>query len=161
MEPNSLLNEAIHKDIKRIFELHEKRVFVYNEFEIRFKEYLLDAPSFNSDKLQSICKEIGDQMNIISQEILGIKSNFSPQVYNQKKLFNLVEKIQDLEQNKFKKTLEFYINEQQRLEKLADTDEFELVFKDNQTQMRKGLNDIKLEINECLEEMRYELYENL
>lgn len=102
MDEKNLLTGEIRKDLIQVFYLQEKRVRVYDDFDVKFKEFLLDAPDFNPTKLELICKETGNEMNCISREIIQIKLNFSPQVYNVPFLFNLVERLQDLEQLKFK-----------------------------------------------------------
>ena len=101
-----LLKQEINKQIKEIFDLQEKRVYLLNEFDIKFKEYLLDAPKFQLDKLKLLCKTITDEMNLISSQILTIKSNFSNQVFDLKNLFNLVEKLQSNEQIKFQDVID-------------------------------------------------------
>lgn len=102
MDQKNLLTDEIRKHLKQVFNLQEKRVRIYDDFDVRFKEYLLDAPDFNSARLESICRETAEEMNSISREIILIKSNFSPQVYNMPIVFNLVEKLQHFEQQKFK-----------------------------------------------------------
>lgn len=97
-----MLNEELKKNLKEIFSLQERRVHLSNEFETQFKEYLLDAPNFNLNKLKLICGQTSDQMNLISKRILEIKSDFSEQVFNAPGLFKLVERLQQNEQIKFK-----------------------------------------------------------
>ena len=105
-----MLKQEINKQIKEIFDLQEQRVYLSNEFETSFKEYLLDAPNFDMNKLKQLCKDTSDKMNSISQKIIIIKNNFSSQVYDVKILYDLVEYLQSNEQTKFqlvKKTFEF------------------------------------------------------
>lgn len=97
-----LLKIELKKNLKEIFDLQEQRVHLSNEFETRFKEYLLDAPHFDLNKLKDLCKEISERMNSISKQVLEIKLKFSPQVYNSNVLFKLVERLQNHEQIKFK-----------------------------------------------------------
>merc|ERR1739836_131708 len=113
----------------------------------------------NSKKLQLICKEISDQLNLVSKEILAIKQIFSNEVYNVQSLYKLVESLQSNESIKFQLTLELYVLEQERLEKLAFTDEHEFVYHGKINDLKKKLADTKLKINECLEELRYEMYD--
>lgn len=102
MNQNNLLTDEISKELKQVFSLQEDRVRIYDDFDIKFKEYLLDAPDFNSTKLEVICKETADKMNSISQGIIKIKLKFSFQVYDVPDLFHLVDKLQGLEEEKFK-----------------------------------------------------------
>jgi len=97
-----LLKLELNKQLKEIFELQEERVHVSNKFETSFREYLLDAPNFDLKKLQLICKTISEEMNVISSKIISIKNCFSPQVYNIKRLYELVELLQTHEETKFK-----------------------------------------------------------
>jgi hypothetical protein len=97
-----LLKLELNKQLKEIFDLQEERVHVSNKFETSFREYLLDAPNFDLKKLQLICKTISEEMNVISSKIISIKNCFSPQVYNIKRLYELVELLQTHEENKFK-----------------------------------------------------------
>lgn len=97
-----------YKDsIKSIFDLQEKRVHVWNEFDLKFKEYTLDAPDFELKKLQLICKEISDQLNAISTEIIALKETFSQDHSITKAIFKLVEKLQENEQVKFQLVRKF------------------------------------------------------
>ncbi len=99
---NNLFKEELKNNIKQVFELQEQRVYVWNEFDIRFKEYTLDAPNFRLRRLQLICKETSDQLNSISKQIIAIRDSFSSEVYNVKRLYNLVADLQESEQVKFK-----------------------------------------------------------
>ena len=108
MDDKYLFKQEINQQIKEIFELQEKRVHTLNEFDIKYKEYLLDAPKFQLDKLKLLCKTTSDEMNLISSQILKIKSNFSSQVFDMKNLFNLVEKLQSNEQIKFQDVNVFF-----------------------------------------------------
>ena len=96
-----ILKEDLNKFLQQIFQLQEERVLYWNEFELQFKEYLLDAPNFDLEKLKLICKGIGNKMNDISSKILSIKSNFSNQEHGIKKINDLIEKLQTNEQMKF------------------------------------------------------------
>lgn len=97
----SLFKTELRQLIKQVFELQEQRVHVWNEFDLKFKEYTLDAPNFRLKRLQLICKEISDQLNSISMQIIDIREKFSSEVFNVKKLYNLVADLQASEQIKF------------------------------------------------------------
>lgn len=97
-----MLTGEIRQELKQVFNFQEDRVRIYDDFDIKFKEYLLDAPDFNLTILETICKETADRMNSISQRIIEIKLKFSPQVYDVPLLFELVKKLQSLEKEKFK-----------------------------------------------------------
>ncbi len=97
----SLFKAELRQLIKQVFELQEQRVHVWNEFDLKFKEYTLDAPNFRLKRLQLICKEISDQLNSISMQIIDIREKFSSEVFNVKKLYNLVADLQASEQIKF------------------------------------------------------------
>ena len=90
------------ESIKSIFDFQEQRVHVWNEFDLLFKEYTLDAPYFDLKKLQLICKDIGDELNSISSKIILIKEAFSQNRAITKDLHKLIEKLQENEQIKFK-----------------------------------------------------------
>ena len=97
-----MLKTELNKQLKEIFDLQEERVHISNTFETMFREYLLDAPKFDLKKLKLICKSISDEMNIISAKMIAIKNTFSNQVFNIKRLYDLVEKLQTCEETKFK-----------------------------------------------------------
>ena len=155
----SLLKKELNEQLRQVFGLQQERVLLLNDFEIKFKEYLLDAPNFDFENLKKICKTTTDEMNRVSAEILAIKRNFSSDCFNIATLYNLVDRLQDYEATKFKLTLSFYMLDQERLEKLAQTDEFEIEFGHRLLNIRKEITDIKLLINDCLEEMRYEMFD--
>ncbi len=97
-----MLKAEINSQLKQLFSLQEQRVLLLNEFEVKFKEYLLDAPDFKHAKLAAICKQVSDDMNDVSMKILSIKRTFGPECFNLVNLFGLVEQLQSFEQNKFK-----------------------------------------------------------
>ena len=101
--PNNknLLKDELRKQVQQILKLQEERVHVWNEFDVKFKEYILDAPHFELKKLQSICRLISEQLNLISMQIIAIKNQFSNDVFDVKNLYDLVEKLQSNEQIKF------------------------------------------------------------
>lgn len=98
---SSLFKAEQSKLIKEIFELQEQRVHIWNEFDLKFKEYTLDAPNFRLKRLQLICKEISDQLNSISTQMIAIREKFSKEVFNVHRLHELVERLQEHEQIKF------------------------------------------------------------
>jgi hypothetical protein len=96
--------------MKTLFLLQEERVLVYKEFSSYFKEYLIDinikkensatvSENLNFIQFRFICKQISEKFNKISLQILEIKKNLSD---NRKNLINLIQKLQDYEENKFK-----------------------------------------------------------
>lgn len=100
-KPGELLKEEVKKNLREVFDLQEQRVHIWNEFDLRFKEYTLDAPNFELRKLQLICKEIGEQLNSVSAQIIQIRERFSSDVYNVRSVHDLVERLQSNEQMKF------------------------------------------------------------
>jgi hypothetical protein len=101
MASGDLFKGEVKQNLREVFELQTQRVHIWNEFDLRFKEYTLDAPSFELKKLQLICKEIGEQLNSVSMQIIRIKEKFSSDVYNVKSLYELLEQLQSNEQMKF------------------------------------------------------------
>lgn len=97
----ALFKEEVKKNLKEVFDLQEQRVHIWNEFDLRFKEYTLDAPNFELRKLQLICKEIGEQLNAVSAQIIQIREKFSNDVYNVRSVHDLLERLQSNEQMKF------------------------------------------------------------
>jgi hypothetical protein len=71
-----------------------------NEFETKFKEYLLDAPNFDLNKLQLMCKDVSNEMNIISKNILTIKND--ELMKDDKNIIGLIERLQSGEESKLK-----------------------------------------------------------
>lgn len=102
----ALLKSELRTHLKKLFDLQEERVHVWCDFDTRFKEYCLSAPQFDLKKLQLICKQISEKMNSISSRILEIKNMFSPEVYNIRSVYELVERLQTNEQLKFQTVLE-------------------------------------------------------
>jgi hypothetical protein len=88
--------------LKQVLTLQEQRVLLLAEFEIKFKEYLLDAPNFNHEKLKALCKRVSEDMNEVSSRILAVKRTFSTECFNLPVLYGLIERLQSLEQHKFK-----------------------------------------------------------
>ena len=93
--------------IRRLFELQQQRVLTFNEFEIKFKEYLLDAPKFQLERLKLICKQIGDAFNEINRQIIEqvlnyLKETTAAAANDNASLIKLVESIQENEEVKFK-----------------------------------------------------------
>jgi hypothetical protein len=97
-----LLKTEVSNQLKQLFAFQEQRVLLLNEFEIKFKEYLLDAPDFKHAKLAAICKQVSEDMNDVLMRILAIKKTFSPECFNMSGLYGLIEQLQTHEQNKFK-----------------------------------------------------------
>lgn len=153
----SLLKLELTRQIKAIFALQEERVLIGNDFDVQFKEYLLEAPNFELNKLQLICKAVSERMNKVTQSIMDIKVQFSDEMFAAHALHKLVEQLQTLEATKFKATLELFIAEQERLEKLETTDEFEAIYIARIKILKQRISETKLEINDCLEELRYEM----
>jgi hypothetical protein len=98
----SLLKVEINKQLKELFSLQQKRVLISNEFEIGFKEYLLDAPNFNFNKLQTLCQQITNQMNAVSADVIKIRNLFSMDMFAIDRIYKLIEMLQDREQLKLK-----------------------------------------------------------
>ena len=102
LAPNkNLLKDELCKQVQQILKLQEERVHVWSDFDVKFKEYTLDAPHFELCKLQSICRLISEHLNLISMQIIAIKNQFSNDVFDVKNLYDLVEKLQANEQIKF------------------------------------------------------------
>ena len=107
-QPDSyLLKNEINQQLKHLLMLQEQRVLVLNEFELKFKEYLLDAPDFNFTILKTICKSASHELNSISTRIIEIKKYFDEDCFNIIAILNLIERLQEHEKNKFQ--LVFYI----------------------------------------------------
>lgn len=91
--------------VSSLFALQEERVFIYNEFDIKFKEYLLDAPKFNHVRLKLICKTISDQLNEVNAKILKLKERAAAgqaEVKECRLVAKQIEKLQANEEAKFK-----------------------------------------------------------
>ena len=100
-----LLRAEISSQLKQLLSLQEQRVRILNEFEINFKEYLLDAPDFDHAKLKLICKRVSEDLNEVSRRVLAIKRLFSVDCFDVANLYGLVDKLQSQEQLKFKLVL--------------------------------------------------------
>jgi hypothetical protein len=103
-----LLKNEINQQLRDLFALQEERVFLLSDFETKFKEYLLDAPDFKFETLKHICKSVSDSMNDLSARILKIRQNFGADCFNVLKLFNLVNRLQEYEQEKFRLVANFF-----------------------------------------------------
>jgi hypothetical protein len=158
-DEGALLKTELKNQLKQLFELQEERVLIWSEFDVKFKEYCLSAPQFDLNKLKLICKEISEKMNSISIRIVKIKNMFSSEVFNLENIYQLIDRLQATEQIKFKtvvfyliinfffcflvffffylKTLDLYVCEQERLEKLAHTDELEYVYRERISSFKK------------------------
>lgn len=94
--------ELAREQLKRLFALQEQRVHALGEFDIKFREYLLDAPEFDINKLKLMCKETSDEMNEISSAVLAIRQMFSSECFNSPLVYSLIDRLQTYEQTKFK-----------------------------------------------------------
>ena len=101
LEAGSLLKAQLDKHLLDVLTLQEERVLAWREFDVSFKEYLLDAPAFDAAKLQRICRHAAQKMNSISERILGIKLKLSAEVYDATKLHAQVEELQSCAARKF------------------------------------------------------------
>lgn len=99
---SKLLKEEIGKSLRDVFYLQEERVHLLNDFDLKFKTYLLDAPKFNLETLKSLCQTTSERMNDISRKILNVRDKFSSECFNVKCLYDLIDKLQEGEQKKFK-----------------------------------------------------------
>ena len=92
--------------VNSLFSLQEERVFIYNEFDIKFKEYLLDAPKFNHERLKLICKSVSEQLNEVNAKILKLKDRATAVagggVKECRLIVKQIEKLQANEETKFK-----------------------------------------------------------
>ena len=98
-------NDNFKELVNALFDLQEQRVFIFNEFDIKFKEYLLDAPKFNHEKLKLICKTISDQLNGVNVKILELKKRAEAdqnEIKECRVIAKQIERLQSNEELKFK-----------------------------------------------------------
>lgn len=99
---SALLRAQIQASLKQVFDAQEDRVRLLNDFDQQFKIYLLDAPEFNLETLKTLCKTTSERMNEISARIIRVRDEFSPDCFGVQRIYELVNRLQENEQAKFK-----------------------------------------------------------
>ncbi|KAL3868685.1 hypothetical protein ACJMK2_041463 [Sinanodonta woodiana] len=136
--------------IKRFYSQQQKRVETYHLFEEGFRAYLASAPNYNFPMYRQLVNAITQTFQSISREIICVKQELRDS-HNQKALASLVDKVQDKEKCKLVLTVNLQLAEKD----LKDTQGVES-YVTKVTELKARMKAIQEEINEVLEEIKYE-----
>ncbi|XP_076440090.1 required for excision 1-B domain-containing protein-like [Babylonia areolata] len=136
--------------LKRFYVLQEERVEAYRFLESGFSAYLEGAPNYNFELYRSLVHEITQSFKTISEEVLSIQQQFKD-IHQMSRIADVLEKVQLAEKEKLEHTVELQLKRQG----LSEDPDCEC-FKQQVTELKEKLQGIVQQINDHLEDLKFE-----
>lgn len=137
------------------FTLQEERVRQYATLSASHREYLNSAPSYDILTYQKAVADATKNFKEISERIIEMRRQLDEE-FREKELSNFIAKIQLLEEQNLRLTVDHQLASQQALDDPDDE-----LLERNAKGIKKKLTEIAQEISESIEEMRYRVDEIL
>ena len=138
---------------KDFLALQEERVQEYAKLGDAHKTYLGTGPDYDLIPYRQAVHDATEKFKVLSTKIIAIRKSFEDdQSLKDKDVANFITKVQQLEEQK----LRFTVEHQLAMEQAKDNPEDDLMAQNAQG-LRKKLNGIAEDISEALEEVRYHL----
>lgn len=136
--------------IRRFHRLQTERVEGYSLFEEAFTTFIGDAPEYDFNAYKQRVAEITISFKLISEEVIHIKNSLRD-THNKADISAIIEKVQDLEENKLKATADLQI-----ARKNASDEPDDEATQQEISSLRQKLDSLSQEIIEVLEDLKYE-----
>lgn len=138
---------------KEILSLQEERVRQYGRLGDAYKSYLASGPDYDLETYKQCVNDVTMSFKQYSSRIIDMK-NVIVAKHNDNVMATFIEKLQDLEEEKLK----FTVDHQIAMQQVHDLPDDELVERNAQG-LKKKLNSIVVDINDSLEEIKYHIHD--
>ncbi|XP_070564075.1 required for excision 1-B domain-containing protein-like [Ptychodera flava] len=143
-------DESAKSLLKTFYNLQGERVHTYRIFDGHHQEYLKDAPNYDFPKYRQAVHEATEEFKRISQGILAVEDKLRNK-HNRRDLAGFIRRVQDEEKTKLELTAHLQLAKQNVIDHPSDDSHKEEV-----NQLKQRLIQVIDNINECLEDLRYE-----
>jgi hypothetical protein len=140
---------------RKFQDLQEQRIKAFKELDEAHKVFLSRAPDYEPyfDDLKKDVNKVTDKFQVISKEIISIKKELDSN-HKENRLGELIGRVQDLEEKKLHRVVDYQLAAQQALDNPGDD-----LCEKNARLIKQDLTKTCEDITELLTEIRYEIAE--